>query len=262
MSRPETFRGSARQSSRDDRFQDRVAIVTGAAGGIGAATARAFAAAGAEVVGIDIKPPAPSASDPGVSFILGDIADPDVYERAISLRGRVDVLFANAAISGVDASAAELEPEEWARVLDVNLTGTFVGARAALRAMISQGDGGAIVITSSVIAIRTEPGSAAYAASKAGLLGMTRALAVEGASDGVRVNAVLPGAIDTPMARSAADNDPDANAALQTYVEKTPMSRLGRPDEIAAAVLFLASAEASFVTGTSLAVDGGLLAHI
>jgi NAD(P)-dependent dehydrogenase (short-subunit alcohol dehydrogenase family) len=243
------------------RFRDKVALVTGGASGIGAASARAFADEGAAVVVIDLEAPSGEALGPGVTFVVGDVTDPSACERAIAVHGRVDVMFANAGISA-DASVLEIEMEEWQRVLDVNLTGAFLAARAGFRAMVSGGDGGAIVLTSSPHALRGDAGNAHYAASKAGLLAVTRAMAVEGAAEGVRVNAVLPGAIDTPMVRTYIEDQADPGAARDLFAAASPMNRLGRSDEIASAVLFLASDAASFVTGVSLAVDGGLLARM
>jgi NAD(P)-dependent dehydrogenase (short-subunit alcohol dehydrogenase family) len=242
------------------RFDGKVAVVTGGAGGIGEAAAKAFAAEGAAVVVIDVQGPEQELG-PGITLEIGDVIDPAVCERAIAVHGRVDVMFANAGI-GQGGSVIEIEMEEWSRVIDVNLSGAFVAARAAFRAMAKQGSGGAIVFTSSPHALKTGTNGTGYAASKAGMLGLTRAMAVEGAEHGIRVNAVLPGAIDTPMVRNWVEEQEDPQAALDTFARICPLNRIGRPEEIAEAVLFLASDAASFITGTRLEVDGGLGARM
>ena len=248
-----------------------MAVVVAGARGIGAATARALAGAGARVAVLDIDAAAGNelvsnlrADGLQASFHRGDAADESdveaIVEDACERYGRLDIVHANAGV-GATALAVDLDLASWRRVLDVNLTGCFLAARAALRRMRSARRG-AIVFTSSPHALATTPASSPYAATKAGILGLTRALAVEGAAHGVRVNAVLPGAVDTPMVRDFVAAQADPAAMLKRLEAQHPLGRLCRPEEVAAAVQFLVSDAASFITGVALPVDGGLLASL
>jgi NAD(P)-dependent dehydrogenase (short-subunit alcohol dehydrogenase family) len=174
--------------------------------------------------------------------------------------GRLDIALANAGI-GVTRRVAQLPLAEWQRVIDVNLTGSFLVARAALRVMEPRGSG-SVLLTSSPHAFATSAVACAYAASKAGILGLVRALAVEAAPFGIRVNALVPGATDTPMVRDYAAAASDPEAAIAAFASIHAMKRLTRPEEVAAAAVFLASDEASFTTGTAIHIDGGLLAQL
>jgi 2-keto-3-deoxy-L-fuconate dehydrogenase len=249
------------------RFTDRVVAVTGGGAGIGAASARAFAAQGATVVILD-RDEATATALASELAAAGQVAEArplDVSDTAavtttfaglLSDHGRLDVLHANAGIEWTK-TVADTEPDEWQRVLGINLTGVFSTARQALRDMVARGSG-AIVVTASPHATRTVPDAGAYAASKGGALALMKAMALEAASSGVRVNAVVPGAIDTPMLQREAQAARDPEDQLRRFAGMHPMNRLGRPDEVAAAVLFLASDDASFVTGATLHVDGGM----
>jgi NAD(P)-dependent dehydrogenase (short-subunit alcohol dehydrogenase family) len=252
-----------------ERFAGRVVLVTGAATGIGAASARAFAREGASVFVTDVNVADGRATikairDAGgaAEFRECDVTDEGavlaVFDAMLARHGRVDVVHANAGLE-LPKPIADTELDEWRRVIDVNLTGVYLTCRSAIRQMIVQG-GGAIVVTSSPHAINTVPDAGAYAASKGGTLAITRALAMEGAAYGVRANALLPGAIDTPMVRREAAVASDPEEQMRRFGLIHPMARLGRPEEVAEAALFLASDAASFITGAALSVDGGLLA--
>lgn len=251
------------------RFEGRVVIVTGGAAGIGAASAKAFAAEGAIVfvldrdraAGVELERAA-AANGGGVRFKHGDVTDEEAVRslvaEAVAEHGRLDVMHANAGIEWMKG-IADTTRQEWATVVDVNLTGVYLATRYALIEMISRRRG-SIVITSSPHALVTVPDAGAYAASKGGVLALARALALEGAPYGVRVNTLLPGAIDTPMLRREAAGSTDPEHQLERFGAIHPLNRLGKPEEVAEVALFLASDAASFVTGAALAVDGGMLA--
>jgi NAD(P)-dependent dehydrogenase (short-subunit alcohol dehydrogenase family) len=251
------------------RFEGRVVIVTGGAAGIGAACALAFATEGATTLVLDNAPAGDTELENGVEerggsihFRHGDVTDEEavrsIVAEAMSEYGRLDVMHANAGIEWMKG-IADTTHAEWSRVIDVNLTGVYLAARYAMIEMV-QACRGAIVITSSPHAFNTVPDAGAYAASKGGTLALMRALALEGAPHGVRVNALVPGAIDTPMLRREAAGAPDPERQLERFGAIHPLNRLGQAAEVAEAALFLASDAASFVTGAALPVDGGLLA--
>lgn len=242
------------------------ALVTGAAKGIGLAVARRMAAAGTAVAlfdqdGAALSTAAGTLPQESALAIQGDCSsEPDVrraIEMTLSWSGRLDVLVNNA---GVDlyGKAPEFSSSDWDIQLNVNLKGAFLFAKYAIPAM--RPAGGAIVNVSSIHALVSYPGCAAYDAAKAGLLALTRALALDHGPDNIRVNAVCPGWVDTPMTRKWLDSEPDPDAALRQACALSPLNRIGTPEEIAEAVFFLASEAASFITGTFLVVDGGLTA--
>lgn len=245
------------------RLQNKVAIVTGGASGIGLATARLFAQQSARVAILDIDAARAEAAAAAIRAAGGtalaiptDIGRVEDVRRAVAGTvahfGALHVVHANAAYLREFRPALETSDDSWARALDVGLTGAFWCAREALPHLLAAG-GGAIVFTSSVGALEGFRGYAAYCAAKAGLLGLAKNLALDYGPYGVRVNVVCPGAIDTPV-MAAAKQDPQA---LQRVTEKSVLRRLGTPEEVAHAVLFLASDEASFITGAVLTVDGG-----
>lgn len=249
------------------RFLDgRIAVVTGAAHGIGAACARAYAAAGARVVVSDIDTDAGPALAAELSghFIAADVSRAAdcaaLIAQTLAAHGRIDILHANAGIE-LCRSIWDTTDEDWDRILAINLSGSFWCARDAMRAMRQAGRG-VVTLTASPHAFVTSREIAAYAATKGGQVALMRALALEGAPYGIRVNAVLPGATDTPMLHREAASSGDPEALLATFAAAQPMGRLVQPREVANAAAFLASDAASGITGTCLAADGGLMAAI
>ena len=242
------------------RFEGKVALVTGAASGIGRAVAQAFVRERARVIAADIDICDIEGAVPARCDVTKPAQVEAVVARTIDEFGRVDCAVNNAGIEGARAPLAEYDDAEWMRVMNVNLSGVFFCMKHELRAMTRQG-GGAIVNVSSIFGLRGAADAAAYVAAKHGVIGLTRAAALEVASQGIRVNAVCPGYTATPMVMDRglqARHDP---AAMARMVAREPMERLGSPREIAEAILWLCSDAASFVTGEALAVDGGFLAR-
>ena len=238
------------------RLQDKVAIVTGAASGIGKATAALFAREGAIVIGADV-----AAGDGVVAADAGREEDVvGLVERAQAEHGRLDIFFANAGISGGLASIFEQTPEDWQEILRVNLIGPWLAIKHAAPRM-KEGGGGSIICTASVAGIRAGAGGPAYSASKAGVIRLVQVAATQLAGSNVRVNAICPGLIETGMTQGLYDMARAAGKA-EMIGHLNPMKRGGEPDEIAHAALFLASTESSYVNGHALAVDGGLSASL
>jgi NAD(P)-dependent dehydrogenase (short-subunit alcohol dehydrogenase family) len=250
-------------------FHGRVALVTGAGGGIGLATASAFAKAGASVIIADndamlLREAADGLRSAGheVLAIVCDVRDRSqvkaMIDQAVGTYGRLDAAFNNAGINCDVAPVLETDDDVFDNILDVNLRGVWNCMKAELRQMMAQGSG-AIVNCSSIGGMRGSKGRAAYSASKFGVIGLTRAAALDYADKGIRINAVCPGIIgNTPMAARVTKNY--APAIIDAFVAAEPIGRLGEPDEIAAAVLWLCSPGASFVLGHALVIDGGILA--
>ena len=241
-------------------FAERVAIVTGGASGMGGATARRLAAGGAAVVIVDrnAELAAAVAEEIGAASMAGDVADSSfcdgVVAEAMARHGRLDVVV-NAAGIIVRAGGVDTTDEQWTRIMAVNVSGTFFMCRAALRAMKPAGRG-AIVNFGSIWGDLGSAGVAAYCASKGAVHNLTRALAMDHAADGIRVNAVCPGEVNTPMLQSER-SEAVTDELLARIASTVPMGRLADPDEIARVVCFLASDAASYMTGALVSVDAG-----
>src|SRR5881227_1469494 len=249
-------------------FQNKVALVTGAGSGMGLVTARAFSEAGAAVVLADVHENAVrSAAEELVAAghkaigIRCDVADEAevaaMVEQIVSTFGRLDAAFNNAGIQSPALEMADVSGEEFERVNGINLRGVWNCMKYELRQMREQGSG-AIVNNSSIGGLIGIPGRATYHAAKHGVLGLTKSAALEYASRGIRINAVCPGTIETPMVTAMLAKEPEA---MEVIMRDTPIQRLGRSEEIASAVLWLCSPGASFVIGHALALDGGYTVH-
>lgn len=246
----------------------RVMLITGAAGGIGRATVNVFHQNGWIVIGVDRSEYNEAFPQPGL-FIQADISDPraleTIYEKARTFSPKLDAVVNNAALQ-IAKPLIETTAEEWDTVMASNLRSVFLGAKLAYPLFTATGSG-AIVNVSSVHAIATSANIAAYAASKGGLLALTRAMAIEFAKDNIRVNAILPGAVDTPMLRAGMQrghlSGVTVHAQLENLANKTVNGRVGQPEEIAHAIYFLAdNTQSSFMTGQALVVDGGATARL
>jgi NAD(P)-dependent dehydrogenase (short-subunit alcohol dehydrogenase family) len=245
---------------------DSTAIVTGGSSGIGRSCAERFGEEGANVVIADVnvdgaERTAELVREAGgdATVVETDVSDPEDVEAmvdvAVETYGGLDYAFNNAGIDGDRAPAGEHPLDNWERVVDVDLKGTFLCMRAELPAMLDSG-GGAVVNTSSIMGLVAIEGLSPYVASKHGIIGLTKTAAVEYAAEGVRVNAISPGVIETPMTTGE-----DAADSIEQSVDATPLGRLGAPEEIGDAAVWLCSDDASFVTGETLVVDGGFVAQ-
>jgi NAD(P)-dependent dehydrogenase (short-subunit alcohol dehydrogenase family) len=244
------------------RLKDRVAIITGGASGIGLATARRFAAEGARVVIADLDPVAGAraAAEVGGEFREVNVADEAsvnaLFDGVAAHLGSVDIAFNNAGISPADDDSIETtELPAWDRVQDVNLKSVYLCSRAALRHMVPAGRGSIINTASFVALLGSATSQISYTASKGGVLAMTRELGVQFARQGIRVNALCPGPVNTPLLQELFAKDPER---AQRRLVHVPMGRFAQPEELAASVAFLASDDASFITATAFVVDGGI----
>ncbi len=246
----------------------RTVLVTGAAGGIGRATVQLFTEKGWRVIGVDIAEYGDEFPENGL-FIQADISRGDamenIFAQAKQFSGSLDALINNAAMQ-IAKPILDTSVEEWDAVMAANLRSVFLGVKLA-HPLLKARNGGAVVNVSSVHAIQTSTDIAAYAASKGGMLALTRAMAIEFAPDNIRVNAILPGAVDTQMLRAGLGRghvgDGDIKQRLENLAHKTVSGKVGRPEEIASAIYFLADGEqSSFMTGQPIVVDGGATARL
>lgn len=237
----------------------RVAVVTGAARGIGRATVELLLAEGAQVVACDIRPEVRDWVDPRVQVVVGDVADEASARRAVQTAvdhfGTLDILVNNAGRT-LNAPAVETTADDWDDIMRVNARGTFLHCREALRVMVPLGRG-SIVNLASVVSVVGMPQTAAYAASKGAIAQLTKVLALEHGAQGIRVNAVAPGVVETDILEGIV---PDSRATLASYGSAHPLGRVASPREIAEVVAWAASPRSSFVTGAVLLADGGYTA--
>jgi len=252
------------------RLADKICVITGGGSGIGQATALCFAAEGAKVVVADINPGAASetsrliekngAAALAVTVDVTQAASVQkMLHKAVEIFGRIDVLVNNAGL-GFAATVEETDEADWDRLMAVNLKGVFLGCKYVVPIMRRQGSG-VIVNTASVLALVGVQDRAAYCASKGGVAALTRAVALDHVRDGIRVNCVAPGSVETPYWTDIFAKSNDVAALRKNLEQRHPMERLARPEEIAKAILYLASDESSFCTGSTLVVDGGWAAR-
>ena len=244
------------------RLQDRVVVVTGAGSGLGLASARRMAAEGARIVAVDIDVASGevAAKETGGEFVAANVADEDqvrdLFDGVAQRYGRIDVAFNNAGISPPDDdSILTTGIDIWRRVQEINLTSVYLCCKYVLPHMQRQGKGSIINTASFVAVLGAATSQISYTASKGGVLAMSRELGVQFAREGIRVNALCPGPINTPLLRELFAADPDRAARRLVHV---PMGRFGEPEEIAAAVAFLASDDSSFITASQFLIDGGI----
>jgi NAD(P)-dependent dehydrogenase (short-subunit alcohol dehydrogenase family) len=247
------------------RFSNKIALITGGNRGIGLATARLLTDEGARVVlfARDVKAGIFAADNvPASHFVAGDVTHAADCERAVAetlqLHGGLDILVNCAGIIHRNRTVEQTSEAEWDATFDVNVKGTFLMCKYALPALRERR--GCIVNVSSYVGLVGFAGAAAYAASKAAIINLTRSMALDHAREGLRVNAICPGSVETDMIHAAWQQFGDVDEAQRLWAEKHPLGRIATPEEVARAILFLASAEASFITGTALPVDGGITA--
>ncbi len=248
------------------RLEGQRAIVTGGSSGIGAAIVEAFLEEGATVASADVAEPTrvtDSGSDSRGNvrpfLVLADVSDRESVEKmigeAVGLLGGLDILVNNAGV-GTPGKLDDTEYDDWNRMMAVNLTGTFLVSKHAIPHLLASG-GGCIINVASAAGLKAVKDRAAYSASKGGVIALTRSIALDYVDQGLRANTICPGTVDTPWVGRMVSEYPDPAATRAAMVARQPMGRLGRPDEVAQAAVYLASPQAGFVTGTCLVIDGG-----
>jgi len=246
-----------------NKLQDKVAVITGGSSGIGLATAKAFVAEGAYVFitgrRVEELDKAAKEIERNVTPVQGDVASLDDLDRLYNIvrreKGRVDIIFANAAVGGLAPEGAAASPDHYDRVFNVNTRGVFFTVQKAIPLL---SDGASIVLTASNAHYKGIPGFAPYSASKAAVRSFARTWAAELADRGIRVNTLSPGPIDTPIMGTSGLTEEEVSSFMGQIIASVPLARIGRPEEMAKAALFLASSDSSFVTGIDLVADGGM----
>ena len=248
------------------RLKDKVAIITGAASGIGRASAFKFAREGASVVAVDGQREANEETAASIraeggkaTAVQADVTDAAAVRRMVEAAteeyGRLDILFNNAGIS-IGGTVLEMDEETFDRLFAVNVKGVFLGCKAAIPVMVAQG-GGVILNTASQLGTVGSKASVAYPATKGAVIQLTRCLALDHAPDGIRVNSICPGPVDTPMVHRLRQASGDPEAAMRSRIERIPLGRIGQASEMADVAAYLCSDEASFITGAAILADGG-----
>jgi NAD(P)-dependent dehydrogenase (short-subunit alcohol dehydrogenase family) len=251
------------------KLNGKVAIITGAGSGIGRASALLFAQAGAKVVVADLVAVAGEETVAQIkqnggeaTFVAVDVSKAAQVEQmvqtAVTTYGRLDILFNNAGLT-LPARVTETTEEMWSRSIDVNLKGVMLGCKYAVPELQKVG-GGSIINTASMLGLVASPGQAPYSAAKGGVVLLTKQVAIDYARDNIRCNCICPSEVDTPMHRKFIEESPDPAATKKRLLERIPLNRVARPEELAAVALFLASDDSSYITGVALPVDGGLTA--
>ncbi|MBW2275141.1 MAG: SDR family oxidoreductase [Deltaproteobacteria bacterium] len=248
------------------KLQDKIAIITGAASGLGKGIAELFAEEGATVVVADIEDTAGKqlAETIGGMFVHVDVTNPASVEAmiqsAVERYGRIDILLNNAGIDGDQATTANSTLENWRRVMSINMDGVYYGMKYVLPVMVSQG-GGVILNTASTVGLNAMGALPAYSASKAGVIHLSKSVAIEYATQNIRVNAICPSVVETPLLKHFIENTPDPEGARQGFASLNPMPGMVTVDAVARAALFLASDDSSFITAVALPIDGGYTAR-
>ena len=248
------------------KLQDRVAIITGAASGLGRGMAELFAEEGAKVVVADIQTESGEevARSLGGSYLHCDVTDPRSVEQmiqsAVDRYGRIDILVNNAGIDGEQANTADSSLENWRRVMSINMDGVYYGMKYVLPVMVSQ-KGGVILKTASTVGLNAMGAIPAYSASKAGVIHLSKSVAIEYAMHNIRVNAICPSVVETPLLRHFMESSPDPEGTRRGFATLNPMPGMVTVDAVARAALFLVSDDSSFITAVALPIDGGYTAR-